>query len=306
MNDPRHTPHVLHRGSILVTTVWLLTILALLALGVSYRASLELRLARYQTALTQATLASWAGFYRAVELLSLDDASSDSLSDLWAMGPHLVEQPVGHSDVTTRVQISDEQSRLNLNVASSDQIELLPLMNADVAAAIVAFLQPSPSPEDAYYSTLDPPYTTKGVPFESLAELHLVRGMTPERWDIIARFCTIYPTEGAPVNLNTAPPEVLLAVGLSSQLVEQVLTYRQGNDGEVGTADDGVIEDIVGFLPPEEYAALLSTLGVSSATFRVRSEGRADEGRVVKIIEAVLERPTEVGQPVRLFAWSEP
>ena len=61
----------------------------------------------------------------------------------------------------------------------------MPNMTPDVADAIVDWLDMDSSPrpygaEDDYYTALSPPYHCKNGPLDSLEELLLVRGVTPE------------------------------------------------------------------------------------------------------------------------------
>jgi general secretion pathway protein K len=74
-------------------------------------------------------------------------------------------------------------------------------------------------PEDAYYSLLPVPYKRKNAPFDSLDELHMVRGISEDFW---ATFIDPDPTnpkkrimtvwgQGA-VNVNTANAQTILAL----------------------------------------------------------------------------------------------
>jgi len=94
-----------------------------------------------------------------------------------------------------RYGLSDESARLNLNVltfADSWQanggrqlLMSLPLMTEDVADAILDWLDPDDEPrefglESDWYASLSPPYAAKNGPLDSLEELLLVRGVTPQ------------------------------------------------------------------------------------------------------------------------------
>lgn len=71
-------------------------------------------------------------------------------------------------------------------------------------------------PEDAYYQNLDDPYQRKNAPFDSLEELHMVRGVSDAFWatfvepryaDPRQRPITVWG--GAKLNMNTASPLAL-------------------------------------------------------------------------------------------------
>ncbi|HEX3595130.1 MAG TPA: type II secretion system protein GspK [Polyangiaceae bacterium] len=80
-------------------------------------------------------------------------------------------------------------------------------------------LGPSSAPEDSFYQMLDPPYFRKNAPFDSLEELHNVRGISDDFWstfidpdpnDASRRNVTVWGT--GKVNVNTANAQTLLAV----------------------------------------------------------------------------------------------
>jgi general secretion pathway protein K len=111
----------------------------------------------------------------------------------------------------------------------------------DVCAALVDWADPdvdmylcdpfsavaqSAPPEDSFYQLLDPPYPRKNAAFDSLDELHMVRGMTEDFWATFvepdpdnpaSRPITVWG-QGA-VNINTANPQTLLGI-VCSQAVE--------------------------------------------------------------------------------------
>ncbi len=77
--------------------------------------------------------------------------------------------------------------------------------------------------EDAYYQLLEKPYFRKNAPFDSLEELHMVRGITDDFWSTFVdpdptnpkkRVMTVWG-QGA-VNVNTANPLTLLGILCSS------------------------------------------------------------------------------------------
>ena len=342
------------RGSFLVMTSVLLAVLSLLVIGVSHRGQLELRLVAYDVGRTQARLAVRAGMQRVLELLAKDRNTFDALNEPWASNQPAFERQavwpgqtlftVAYDTVVDREThavygVQDEQSRLNLNAASPDMIAALPGMDLDVARAIVAFRADADTTDPAisqqmrsdqnYYQSLSPAYTTKGKAYESLAEVALVRGVTPERFAVVSAFCTVYATGTGAVNINTAPPDVVRAlrithpqrgvIGLSEAFVNALLRYRRGNDGVAGTADDGVFqraEDILQLAQNPQWPGpvlqddieVLGVLvgaqqvGVTSSAARIRVEGRTTDGAVIAVAEIVVLRGA-AGTTPRVVAW---
>ena len=94
-----------------------------------------------------------------------------------------------------RFGVTDEASKLNLNalltLAANDTVRLnmlaqLPNMTEDVANSILDWLDPSSTiprtngAKDEYYTGLSPAYHVKNGPLDSMEELLLVKGVTPQ------------------------------------------------------------------------------------------------------------------------------
>jgi type II secretory pathway component PulK len=94
-----------------------------------------------------------------------------------------------------RFGVVDESGKINLNAlldldGGKGDVGLqilmgLPNMTEDVANSILDWLDPDDTPRDNgaevdYYSTLSPPYKCKNGPLDSLEELLLVKGVTPQ------------------------------------------------------------------------------------------------------------------------------
>ena len=84
--------------------------------------------------------------------------------------------------------------------------------------AIVDWVDQDEVPEPAgaeslYYQTLRPSYRAANAPLQTLLDLRLIKGMTPDIIAKISKVVTVYPQEGeSKVNLNTAHPFVLQAL----------------------------------------------------------------------------------------------
>jgi type II secretory pathway component PulK len=66
--------------------------------------------------------------------------------------------------------------------------------------------------EDDYYSRLKPPYRAANRGFADVSELKLVRGIDDKVFAKLRPFVTILP-DVTPINVNTAPVEVLMSLG---------------------------------------------------------------------------------------------
>src|SRR5262249_27263783 len=94
-----------------------------------------------------------------------------------------------------RYGVIDGSGKLHLNAllardngrgdAGGRSRRALPNMTERVANAIIDWIAPDQTPrtsgaEDEYYSTLSPPYHAKNGPLDTLEELLLVKGVTPQ------------------------------------------------------------------------------------------------------------------------------
>ena len=152
----------------------------------------------------------------------------DAPTDVWALP--ITNYAIGDGLLTA--QIEDERGKLNLNdLAAGGDVnarkprvqrvkrlfELLQI-NPDLVDAIVDWVDQDEVPEPAgaesiYYQTLRPPYRAANAPLQTLLDLRLIKGMTPDIIAKISKVVTVYPQEGeSKVNLNTANPFVLQAL----------------------------------------------------------------------------------------------
>jgi type II secretory pathway component PulK len=93
-----------------------------------------------------------------------------------------------------RFGVTDETGKINLNALvqldktgnlASQILQLLPNMTPDIADAIIDWIDADDTPrpngaESQYYGGLNPPYQPRNGPIDSLEELLLVKGVTPQ------------------------------------------------------------------------------------------------------------------------------
>lgn len=88
--------------------------------------------------------------------------------------------------------------------------------------------------ETSYYQSLDPPYSAKNGPLDTIDELLLVRGITPEIFfgseetAGLRDLLTVYGDDGK-ININTIDPVLLKSMNvlITDSLIEQFDEYRQ-------------------------------------------------------------------------------
>ncbi len=165
-----------------------------------------------------------------------------------------------------RIRAVDESGKVDLNQADARLLEQLlrireiPEETAPALAAAIldwrdadSLSQPQGGAEDPDYAAAGLEYGAKDAPFESVAELQQVLGMTPEFYDRVAPFLTLYSGRTLP-DANYAPGPVLVAMGLDA---ERILAQRE--------------------LPPDQAGGQL--VGGGSGTYSIESHAKLRDGR---------------------------
>ncbi|MCQ9207481.1 MAG: general secretion pathway protein GspK, partial [Omnitrophica bacterium] len=224
------------------------------------------------------------------------------------------EEPEISVGLTEVYGVEDEERKINMNMSKLTQgnkteytkilERLLPdpegeevLTRNDVINAIIDWQDtdgPVGDAENSYYEGLEHPYKCKNSDFDFIEELLLVKGVTPAFFEKIKDSITVY-SEGK-VNVNTAPAEVLTAILAYTELVEEVIKYRNGTDGEEGTEDDKFWTNANSFtiflknkgLKSENANEIKQYFTTKSDNFRITSHGTV--GKVTSRITCVVKR----------------
>lgn len=303
------------RGSLLLFVVWTVALLSLFAASVASHAAFALGLTERLSDQLRASYAARAAVPYA--MLALEDDQSpqvDGTAEPWSDDPRLWDRAVGggtfnvmagaSTDGRIRHGLTDEDRAINLNTAPADVLRRLAQLAAGLreddaialAAAIEDWRDENDQPvqkgaEGIYYRGLEDGYDCKNGPFESLEELMLVRGITPELYGYLAPHVTVYGS--GKVNVNTADRLVLRALGLSETGVDGAFLYRAGEDNIVGTSDDRALNSPAAlttewapYVPAEDLARLTPLLqegflDVGSTAFRMEIEARAGSSGMV-------------------------
>lgn len=129
-------------------------------------------------------------YFQAMPVLMHEDATQRA--DFTVLAPNLDD--LGNL-AGVRYGLEDESTRLNLNAlltvdrlrenAGRDLLMGLPGMTVDVADAILDWMDDDDEPreygaESSYYQGCRPPYAAKNAPLDTVEELLLVRGVTPQ------------------------------------------------------------------------------------------------------------------------------
>lgn len=173
------------RGVVLVLAVFAVALLVVLAVAIGAVVRVELLTSRLSLDRIQGLYLAEAGVDVARALLMYDDQNVDALTDTWGPASELLlDQPQPLGAGSFRLRVHDACGRIDINEADYDL--LFRLTNSPVAAASIIDWRDrgdAPLPDGAeaeHYAALPNPYTPRNAPFQSVGELMLVRGVTPE------------------------------------------------------------------------------------------------------------------------------
>jgi len=259
------------RGAAMLLVMWLIVLLTALIGAFALTARIESLQGRSASEGAVAAEAARAGLEYSLIRVNENDARRqwrpDGRDYVWRFDRAVV-----------RIKIVDESGKINLNIADAPLLAGLwralgveQDQAARLASAIVdwrdgdSLSQAQGGAEDAQYAEAELPYGAKDAPFETVAELQQVLGMTPELYAKAEPYLTVYGTLQTP-DATFAEGVVLQAMGLNA---DTVLQQRNA------PVDTGVAQPFVGF---------------GSGTYSIDSRARLPNGR-----ESVLRAVVRTG-----------
>jgi len=256
------------RGAALLLVMWLVALMASLIGAFALSARIE-RL--QERVLTRGAIAGGAA--RAGLEWALVRVGDSDVRRRWVPDGRLYHWQ--YEDIPVDVSIVDEQGKIDINAA--DQPLLSAFFRAigvpaDKAGAIAGAMidwrdadpltQPQGGAEDPEYASAGLPYGAKDAPFETVAEIEQVLGMTPAIYKLAAPYLTVFTGSGTP-DASVAQAPVLTAMGLDAKALVAAREAQQA-----ATATGGLI-------------------GGGSGTYSIRSVARLREGRTATIAGVV-------------------
>jgi general secretion pathway protein K len=284
------------RGIAIILVLWLTILLAVIASAFAYSMRTEAQAARNAVSLAQARgLADGAIMRVAFELMrprTLNETwQADSMVHYWDEG-----------DAHIAVNAIDESGKIDLNSASDALLKGL-FQNAggldvDAAQRIVDVIDDWKDADDLRrpngaeapdYQAAGLKYKPANAPFESVAELQRVLGMTPTLYAAVVDSLTVF-SKSAGINPAFASRTVLLAVpGATVEVVDTYLAQRQ----------DALAQRL-----PLPVFPVAGTGAGPTNLWRIRAEATTADG-VTYIREAVIRPGGDPLHPVTVLAWQE-
>jgi type II secretory pathway component PulK len=304
------------RGFVLVIVLWILAILTVISVGFGRRAVLDRRAAAYTLDKTQATfLARGAAERGIIELRNkatidayLEQGGHTGFEQQWNKAVNLFEEEgyyeqenaEAFADDICRYVIVDESAKININSAPIEVLEEIEALRRPQLRRISQRRGLGEPGED-------PPQR-----FLAIEEIRYIEGIDDEAWYGSSRspglkdLLTCY-SDGR-INVNTAPRAVLECIpDLSESVIDAIITYRQGPDGELGTSDDRsftTLEEVMhkAELGSDVLPILSKYCSVDSRFFTVKGYATRRQGKVQGLCEAVVEI---MGDTAMVIQWRE-
>jgi general secretion pathway protein K len=244
----------LEAGSVLVLALWALAFLGALALAVSAYVSASVNTARAVRAATEGRHAVRAGIETALAAALEQTNIMGHAADRWNTDPKVFSGTIPFGDgragafrvrygyhaadgtAVTNAGLTCERARINVNRIEDRSVRAMfehllrvqggldTLAAEQLVAALRDWIDEDDDETDAmltggsengYYATRDPSYRCHNGPLDTVEELLLVRGMTPELFDAIAPYITVYG-RGEKVHVNMADLPVLRCAALAA------------------------------------------------------------------------------------------
>ncbi|MEN8260488.1 MAG: hypothetical protein ABFS02_07865 [Pseudomonadota bacterium] len=284
-------------GVALIMVLWVLVIMTVMAASFSLSMRREGDLVRNIKGEVEAAALADAGVYNAMLMLMLPIHSEMR----WRADGSINEFNL--ADAIIRVQIYDEVGKIDLNVANQDLL-LGALVNsglteAEAAQLIDAILdwrdednlvRPNGAEEEQYKDS-GYAYGPRNKPFQTLEELLLVKGITPELYRRLEHLLTVHSKQPG-INARRASREVLLAVpGADAKMVDEFLAARK--DAEERKE------------PLPEFPVLPGSgaAGGQDVAYRILSEAMPPGGLSAQVEAFLLRGQGKGGLPFSIVTW---
>jgi general secretion pathway protein K len=285
-------------GVALVLVLWVITLLSVIAGNFAFSMRGEAIIARNLVSSAQAQALADAGVQKAWFELSKPS------TDLQRWQANGVAHPFTLAGADLTVTLQDESGKIDLNTASDSLLQGLfksvGLSDESSVALVDAVLDWRDADklkrlhgaEEDDYRSAGKSYTPTNNPFETVDELQLVLGMSPELYRKLAPALTIYSRQ-AGVNTAVAQRAVLLAIpGVNRTMVEQYLAQRQS----LLTADQKAL--------PFAGAGPFGIGSTGLSTYSARCEVKMPDGTVF-VRQAVARLAPDPKRPMIVLAWGE-
>ena len=323
-------------GVALFMVLWVLILLSVIVGEFCHAMRTEVNITRNFKDETQAYYIAEAGLYRAVAELIRDEVLTGRLKSAkseeedgeirWRVNAAIPVMEYGQGRY--RVEIGNESGKVNINKAGPKLLSMM--LNGlnledDHREVIVDsirdwrdkdYFHRVNGAEDDYYLSLPEPYECRDSDFESVEELLLVRGMTPEIfYGGLSEMVTVYQDEEIEsveagvqgegfdfdrININAASPRMLLALPrMTEDIVRDIMLYREEKDFKS-------LMDVRVFLGSDIYGAIRLYITIETLPFyAIRSVGEIGGTRTKRAVRCLVQIGRDLKKGYRMIQWMD-
>ena len=297
-------------GIALFLVLWVLTLLSVIVGEFCYAMRTEVNITRNFKEMTQSYYIAAAGLNLAISQLIANSGkpykatSENGEADEkipWRVNAEI--PAIAFAQGQFEVRIDNESGKVNVNTAGHELLTLIlngfELDDTDKNIIVDSIsdwrdkddLHRINGAENDYYLSLPDPYHCKNSDFDSVEELLLVRGISPEIfYGGLKDRVTVYQDKTAKekpqrsININAAASSLLLALpGMTEDMVQNLTEYRK-------EADITSLADLIEIFGIETYTAIRKFITLEScAYFTIKSMGSMKESTINQGIQALVK-----------------
>jgi len=313
-------------GIALFLVLWVLTLLSVIVGEFCHAMRTEVNITRNFKEMTQSYYIAAAGLNQAISQLIANpgkpfkatgenDEADEKIQ--WRVNAEI--PAIAFAQGQFEVRIDNESGKVNVNTADRKLLTLMlngfELDDTDKNIIVDSIsdwrdkdnLHRLNGAENDYYRSLPDPYHCKNSDFDSVGELLLVRGISPEIfYGGLKDRVTVYQDETAKekpqsrININAAPSSLLRALpGMTDDLVQNLMEYRK-------EADITSMTDLIEIFGTETYTAIRPYITLEScAYFTIKSMGSMKESTIKQGIQAFVKINTREEKKYRILQWMD-
>ncbi len=327
------------KGIALFMVLWVLILLSAIATEFCFAMRTEVNMVRNFKEQTEAYYIALAGLNRAIyellrnesspekkKLLTDENEETSETSSRWRMNTDI--PPLPFAEGQFMVRIGNEAGKININTADEPLLKMM-LNGFEIEEQEKSIIVDSimdwrdenelhrmNGAENDYYQSLPKPYDSKNADFDTIEELLMVRGITPEIfYGGLKNMVTAFKDDGSKrgkvrrrsgkaggskICINAASRAMLLSLPqMTDDLAQSIMDFRKEADfkslGEVST-----------LLGADVYGALSRHITLTpSAYYRIESSGSIMDSRTRQGISATVEINRTIKNGYRVVQWSD-
>ena len=247
--------------------------------------------------------------------------------DRWRINTDIPPVPYGEGQF--EVRIGNEGGKININGAKEALLKMM-LKGFDLEDQEKSIIVDSimdwrdknnlhrlNGAENDYYQALPEPYECKDADFDTVEELLMVRGMTPEIFygglrDIVTVFepskrgsrvrkgLRMAKSDVEKININAAPRKVLLALpSMTEDLAQEIINYRK-------ELDFRALSEVSYLVGADVYNGISPYITLeTSPYYSILSVGKLADSRIRQGVEALVEINKKAKKGYRIIEWRD-